>query len=84
MTNTGSGRVNPTLLNQMLSRPDEELPIMVTFTIPLTADVVTDLGLSGEGTTATGVLGHDAILALAARPDVLRIEYRPEYFPSLF
>lgn len=82
MRDIDSTKFTPALVGRLSSRPNAEHPVTVTFDSPQTADAITALGLSGEGTTAYGDLDRAAILALAARADVVRVEYRPSHGPS--
>lgn len=79
MNTSASDKLNPALVGQLSARPDAAHPVTITFSSPQEADAVTALGLAGEGLTAYGELTRAAIDALAERPEVARIEYRPAH-----
>lgn len=62
-----------------LADPDRDLfPVVVTFREPQGHDVRME-GLIVFGDTGTGVLGREAIEALAARDEVVKIDRQPEF-----
>jgi hypothetical protein len=74
--------VTAALAAQLQLDPAGRIPIYVTFNTPKTAEEILALGLGGDGVMASGVLDAAAIRALAARPDVASVDYRPPQVPT--
>ena len=57
-------------------------PVVVSFRHRLSEEEAAALGLSGGGSTATGMLDAEAIRRLAENEDVIRISLVPESRPT--
>lgn len=78
-------KIEASLANELLMRPGEALPVLVTFRVPPAPQALAGLGLSaiGDGVIAMGTLDPTAIRVLAARDDVLTIAYQTPPEPAI-
>lgn len=78
-------KIEAGLANEMVTRPGEALPVLVTFRAPPAPQTLAGLGLSalGDGAIAMGTLDPAAIRALAARDDVLTVAYQTPPEPAI-
>lgn len=74
-------KLEPMLAARLGLRPDELVPIVVSFRRPLTGEEAAALGLAGEGLGATGMLKAEAIRHLADEESVAQIALIPDHKP---